>query len=142
MCLSEHAALDPPWRSQLGVVQAWTPRMTSAGTVSPEAIQAHVRKTVGMAALPRAQNPRHRLEAQLPGMDEARSVCEEGRRPGPACFPLTAAPPVRSREGRDGGQELQRLRPVREVPAGQLLSGRRWGSPHPSVPAGCGLRCV
>lgn len=84
----------------VGVVQAWTPPVASAGALSPEAVQARIGKAAGTAALPQARSPRHRLEAQLPGVDKARPVYEEGHRQEPTCSPLTAARPVRSQERR------------------------------------------
>lgn len=93
----QHAALDLPWWSWWG----WSKRGPPAWLLqadSPLKPSRHVWKAAGTAALPQARSPQHRLEAQLPGVDGPRPVCEEGRRQGPICFPLMATCPVCSRE--------------------------------------------
>lgn len=42
----------------VGVVQAWTPHVASAGALSPEAVQARIWKAAGTAALPQARSLR------------------------------------------------------------------------------------
>lgn len=69
--------LGPALVVMVGVVQAWTPCVASAGGLSPEAVQACL-EGGGTVALPQARSPQHILEAQLPGVDGPRPVCEEG----------------------------------------------------------------
>lgn len=117
-CLGGHGGGGPGVDPHVWLLQADSPLKPSRC----------VWKAAGTAALPQARSLQHRLEAQLPGVDGPRPVCEEGRRQGPICFPLMATCPVRSRE--------QRPRPVGLPPAGQLLSYRRRGPslvPHPSA---------
>lgn len=96
---SQHVVLDPPCWSQCG----WSRRGRPAWLLQAPCPLRPSRRVFGRRWawwLCLRLGVRDRLEAQLPGVDKAHPVCEEGHRQEPTCFPLTAARPVRFRERR------------------------------------------